>query len=104
MLISCIQVRDASKFDAGNIDPQKQASVRFGRPNIPEILKDMARVAATKRPQASRPLQTCTYRVLNPSIIALLATLSLLLTFRLDTGVSFTYGTQCAGFGPDLWP
>ena len=70
MLTSCAQVRDPSMFDAGGIDPKKQAAVRFGRPNIPEILKDMARVAATKRPQASRPLQTRTYRVLKSSIIA----------------------------------
>lgn len=68
-MLTHIQVRDPSTFDAGNIDPQKQAAVRFGRPNIPEILKEMARVAATIRPQASGPMhhQLRARRVWQPS-------------------------------------
>jgi hypothetical protein len=33
----------------GNIDPQKQAAVRFGRPDLPHIFREMARVAEAKK-------------------------------------------------------
>lgn len=37
--LTFFQARDAAKFDMGNIDPQKQAGLRFGRPNLPHIFR-----------------------------------------------------------------
>ena len=68
--------------------------MRFGRPNIPEILKDMARVAATKRPQASRPLQARTCWVLKT-----------LGHYRLATSNAFSPAFLPLGHGhqPQVW-
>ena len=37
----------------GNMDASKQAALRLGRPNLPEIFKEMARVAQAKQPVVS---------------------------------------------------
>ncbi len=44
-----MQARDASEFSGGNIDPKQQKCLRFGRPNLPKIFEEVARIAELKQ-------------------------------------------------------